>query len=1267
MRNNQSPSIHSIYQNALPYYLDRVDICSLGETGESFAQKWVDDLLRGNLAVQVDARGQPIYKLRHLYFESRNMERTRGPKTFGFGFPFFVETFENDLLIAPVFIWHLTLEPGQNKINSWIIRQDDPHFVVPNYKLMQHLNANYDLEILEQFESLALNKRLTKTNLLNLCDRLADNLDLKNFDEPGKVVPSPGIDEIGALSERGTILWSGVLSLFPPQTTRKLEKVLRPEEVFQPSSLAMGKSHHSFTLLPSDPFQASALETIFRNKVTVVEGESASGKTLTLVNLLINALSNGQKCLIVSEQVPALRKIQDLLSKAGINQFNFLLKDALNDKAPLLELLRVAAAGSRRNIAHQAEDFSVKKNRFVREKDKLEANYKATKATVFGKYNWTETVGLFLSSNRQEGKELLSSQLNAAEFDFSYAEYEIFKNAILTSQPLYQKIKTLKHPLNNLNHAIFQKKTKEAGLVFIKKKLKRFLQSTSKLHHRYINKTDDYAAKLRDHYEQYFNQMEKQLTALQEKIADHSAQFGTDFIQRGTNWLSFGKLFSAKKKALAKAKEGVRRDYQKLLRSHLNRQYFEFQFAPCKEGTQLPKVLENLDAFSKALLHWHRRINAVAQEEILRLNSKTVQLDLDYKEQIAELEYALDVLIEELNDSGLYETLLSNKTLTIPQRQKYLESIIEQLENTQLNLRDFDPFYRWQFNWLALPFVAQKLIQALVKVKPGDWMAAFESWYFNNTLVHHCTTELPAEEHLLADFFEAYFALKPLILNQIAALWQARFIKEYKALKRKNKTACNLIFDKNNHQKASGKKLGTILKDGFDAVTATLPLLFATPTIARNVLPAEEAYFDYLIFAEANRFSVERATVIAPLGKRLVFFGSKDSFGSETSLLQYAQENNVPTISLRHQYHAAMLPESIYAEPKLEARAPSAPFPKKIEVENVEGRFDEREGTNDVEAQQVIRLLNQIKRTPKRIYPSVGIVTFTIEQRDLISSYLLKLKQQNASGSEKIKQLERNGMGVYHVDELYGQYFDVLLVSFTLGTVNFKGLLSKKTVFLNSPQGISQLRLIIDKVPSKAFIVHSFPKKHLEKFKAKQSDKGTFLVANFLQYAQAVQREDAALQKKFYPLIYREVKERAPKSIFVREIANALSPYFPATRLLQNVPLDTINLPLSIKPLREEEPPAVVHPDGFFANTPFTSFLWEYRQWEKIKKLGLKYLPVWSVNWWKSPAQEARRLAGKIIKQDSLYKKTAPEKKQDSQLNKEPPEKGEEELKEKDG
>ncbi|MCB9341642.1 MAG: hypothetical protein H6577_26250 [Lewinellaceae bacterium] len=1230
MKNSQSPSIHSIYQNALPFYLNRTDICAADEEGKIFAVKFFESLLQEKLAIQLNASSSSSDKLRHLYFESRNLEKTFGPKTLGFGFPLLIDTYEGELFVSPLFIWLLSIEPAQAKVDAWILKFSNQSHLLPNFRAANFLKEKYDLDLTEKMKGMTFGRTLNGPALQAFCQELADRLHFEKFGADEKIIPCPGIDEIGNYTEKGAIHWSGVLSIFPPQDSKKPDSQPKPEDVFVPSAMPSKADDPVFPFLPADPEQVSALEIVEANKVSVVEGVDSLGKTQTLINLIIHALACGKKCLVVSERAPALKHTQKFLANTGLIQLHFLLDDALNDKMPLLELMRVAAKGGSRTVSYNAEEYQAKKNKFAREKTKLDAAYGAVKKKVFGDYNWTETVGLFLASNRVEGKELLTSQLNGQDFKYNVAEYESFKNGILTCHPLFQKVKTLSHPLGNLHDQVFQQPSAEEALHFVKKQLRHFLDKTSKLQHRFIGKIDSYGARLREHYRAYFEQMQDMNRALKENILAKGDELGNDFREAGSGYFKLYLLFSTKKKKIAKAQEEVGKQYQTLVKTFTSQPYFDFQFQPCKDGLHIPNTLANIEAFGKALNEWHSKLDSQVQEEVMRLNSKTAHPSLDVKEQITELEYSLDVLLEELNEANLYQKNLENKTLTIPQRQKYLESIIEQLENTQLNLRDFDLFFQWQSSWLALGPMGQKVVRALVKVKPDDWMAAFESWYFNNLLTYAQMPDLPAEEALVKNYAESWHALRPLILPHIQQLWQSRQEAELKELRKKDKKKYQLIFEKNGHQQAASMPLGDVLQGGYDAVSAFLPVLFTTPHVAMNMLPVGKGYFDYVILEEANRFSVETATALAPLGKQIALFGSNDSNGGETSILQYALENEVAFSPITNLYHVPARGLSALLNPNGMQQ-----FPNEYLVESAEGRFHEIDNTNDVEAQHIIRQLNQVKQTPQRVYPTVGIVAFTVEQRDLIANYLLKLKQQNAVGSEKIQQLERNGMGVFFIDELFGQHFDILILSCTFGTVNLQGSLTKKIIFLNTPEGISQVKMLINKPVQQLQIIHSFSEDQLEKFRIKQWEEGTWLLANFIQLAEAMRAGNTKQVKHLQEMIGKVEEPKASKSLFTQEVINALRPYFDEKRFVKNKVMEDVVLPLCIKPQHPNGQPLTVHPDGFFADTNATSGLWEQQQRDKLASAGFSYLPVWSLGWFKNPSQEARLLASKIIKLDS--------------------------------
>ncbi|MEZ4952488.1 MAG: hypothetical protein R2825_02780 [Saprospiraceae bacterium] len=382
-----------------------------------------------------------------------------------------------------------------------------------------------------------------------------------------------------------------------------------------------------------------------------------------------------------------------------------------------------------------------------------------------------------------------------------------------------------------------------------------------------------------------------------------------------------------------------------------------------------------------------------------------------------------------------------------------------------------------------------------------------------------------------------------------------------------------------------------------------------------------------VIFEEANRFSIERSTEMADLGHQLMIFGSDDSNGNETSLLQYAMENEVSAVKITNRYEAPVqnLPFS---------ELPKAAFfyARKCMVENLEGRFHEMEGVNDFEAQHIIRLLNQIKQTPQRVFPTVGIVAFTIEQRNLISSYILKLKQQNVVGSEKIRQLERNGMGVYYVEELFGQHFDVLIVSCTFGAVNIKGKLTKKISLLNTPEGVSYLQLLINKPLQQLIILHSFSNEHLDAFKGRQWDKGTWLLSHLIGMSEAAQQENELKYLEELEIIGKKEPRKIKNPNFVKEVVNSLSAYIDESRCKLHVRWEDVLLPLVVTPISIDGKNIVVIPDGFFADTQYTSGVWEQAHINKLQKENFELIQIWSLNWMKDPAAESRKLASQIIK-----------------------------------
>lgn len=1213
------------YLNALPLPPALVDVTQLDQKEEDFAERWLKQLFQqGQGQLQIYPGFSVGEQLQHIYFSARNFERVKGLSISGFGYPLLIWSQGEEPITAPLFIWQMSIAPAQTVIGSWVVALREEK-VIPNPALIDFLAMHYSVDIAPVLTKAIQNSRITAQSLVSCCDEIAEKLGFENDDNKLALAPCPAGEMLKKQIAQGAIQWSGVAGIFQPYFSETTQN--------KPITLSeVSKNGHDFGLLALDPFQASALKSILNNSAALIKGASGTGKTHLLLHVLSNALSNGKRCLVVSENMGALRQIYNQLEILGLLKYSFLLQDGVADKAVIINLLRTIANSEAPPPVFDEPAYRVGLDKCKRLKTKLDEQYQQLRRKVFGPYNWTETVGLFLRSNRVEGKELLASHLNTQDFNFTYEEFQTLQEGIRISQPLYQKINTLRHPLSNLYEGVFTKQSLTDGLHFITFQNQAFLAKAEKLHHRYITKTNAYADWLAERYEREYGDFENTLTLVNEYIADFVTKYGTDFELTGTGALRLRGAFSSKYRAVLEARDEVAEQYNGLVRKMEQRPLFDFKFAPAAEGKNMQKVRQNLADFERALQQWRESHPALVQDEVQRLNAKGAETA--WKEAITELEYGLDELVNELNTVHLYQQPFENKMLTIPKRQKYLEEIIEQLENTQLYLREYSVFYDWQRHWLGLPEKAKKIIRALVKVKPRDWIQAFGSWYLHNCLNGH-GAPLNVEEKSIMDYVRNYNQLNKILPTKIAHSWYKKRAEVLKNLRRSDRDAFNLIFDKKAVEIPKDKTLPQVLEPIMDGVSTIFPVVLATPYAVMTALPKLAQHFDYVLFDEAQFLSESDLQRVLPLAKQGAFFEDASVLkSSQTSAaLRWAVENHAPICTLQtcHRWNPGNILQSLNGNDL----AGSAVGNFSIHFKQVGGRYEEQLGTNDEEAQHIIHLLNEVKPTSQRTFPTVGIVCLTVAQRDLVASYLLKIKQKWAPGADKIQQLERNGLGVFHMDELHGQHFDVLILSTVYGIKNTKGELTSQAAHLNEDEAVTQLQIMMSRPLRELFIVNSIPKTDLENWASAPEHIGHFLLSNYLIYNAFLQAGNANGQQevilRLKNWLYPDIAQSA-ENFFVAEIADALQPYFGEQRIKTNVQHVQLHIPLLIENAKEQQKPFALIPDGFFANTSATDYVWEDEQRDALALQGFIYQPIWSVQWWKNPHQEARKFAGAIIK-----------------------------------
>jgi AAA domain len=1221
-----------VWLQTKPGTLDMTDLFDLND--DDFAVKCIREVLENRpfdltLQLQHLEAGQ---RFNHFYFESRNLEKVFGTKNLCIGYPVVMADVAGLSLCAPLFLWQIQLEPDASNPDKWTVQRTESHAAQPNYPMFHLIDTLYGSELSERVSVMSEQKQITTRNIAEISDAVRLLLNLQEEGLPFSVQPLPkGEAALDAAQER-RLCWSALVGIFPalPKITRTHAPIIIPDLP------ADDDWQHSLSLLPLDPSQRSVLRAVQQRATHVVEGASGTGKTYLLSALIINALAHGKKCLVVSKSINSLRRAQKFIVEKGFGDLSFILRDLTGDQLMLADMLR-AAADAKSKDGPNPEVYQTVLQQVLREQRKLDDAWIRLHQPVFGDMNFSETAGSFLRANRIQGKELLLSHLSPADFTFTREEYLQIVEDIRSSEPLFARFPTLSHPLNRLRGAIFLEKNTPQALEWTVIQVKTLMEKATALHHRYITKTNDYAETLSDHYESYYSDLHRLSQRVREAIADGTNRFGPDFGKPLSVTEKIYGTLSDKYKLMVADKEQVGQAFETLRKTHALHRYFDFDFPPQFDTRDLPKISAMTEAFETALERWQQRIPSLVREDVRRLNARTIHKSLDFRDSVRDLEQELDDFLVEYNQTGVYDQPLRHEMLTIPKRQEFLESVIAGLEETQFSLRDFPDFYVWHKHWLSLQPASQKVVQALCKIKPRDWVAAFDSWYLHHYLQSQYAPSLLWDEATIDNFARSFNDLKNILPGHLSVYWQQRKNAALKKLKSSDPKAYKTWFGKDNRTLSAKEDIAELFKKHVEAVTETLPVLLVSPHVANDVIQHSNMLFDLVLVDEAHNISKQQCYSLFDQAKHIVVFGdSKQDMTpqAEDDFLEFCKTLGVATHTLEYQHQDS--PEEWIDFNRIAfgtpfKRLPSGRQAKDVTlVANVEGRYDEHSRTNEAEARQIIDWLNLIEQTPAKTYPVVGIACSTVEQRDLIAGQLLRVRQRRAPGYERIQQLQLNGLGVYQFSELQGQHVDVLLISLVHGITDSVGSLTRHFHFWNSQEGINQLHVALTRATQKIFIAHSIPPGLYSVLAADKNFLGTCILSHLVTFGTSIQDGDNASARdqlnKMKVLLDYPSSLFSP-TVFMEEVELALQPFFPPGSIRRNVKVAGMNVPLVIQ---TETKTVIPMFDGVFVKSGQPSYEWEQSLKNYFGRQQVQFVPIMSAQWWKGPRQEAKRLAALI-------------------------------------
>lgn len=614
----------------------------------------------------------------------------------------------------------------------------------------------------------------------------------------------------------------------------------------------------------------------------------------------------------------------------------------------------------------------------------------------------------------------------------------------------------------------------------------------------------------------------------------------------------------------------------------------------------------------------------------------------------------------------------------------YVEYVSQRLKEVkEINAKypnAFTSAYKW-FNFFEKRSKEEQEIFKQI-LNEENWEYYFLSYYFDRLLKEKASDTLPTEESQLKKYIKSSNDFSASQIENINNIWYGRQQNTVKLFNSKSPDfQVNNLFNLRGSAGNRRYSLRYIIEKDIDLFTELNPIILTTPDVASNLFHNKNGYFDFVVFDEASQLRLEDNLPAILKGKQIIIagdehqmppssffdkkliageldseeddeeqqFANKDKTSVESallssiSLLDAVTELNFQNKHLNFHYrsqHPYLIDFSNYAfyAQKLVSLPISSHYTP-ITYVNVHGVYESN--TNEKEAETVLSILkNNIHKNSVGKYPSVGIATFNIKQRDLIQTKILQIKQvgKDKDFIKKLDEFEKDGMFIKNLENIQGDERDIIIMSTTYGTTS-EGRFTRMFGQLNNQKGYKLLNVIVTRAKYKNYIITSIPEDHILNYKSDLATAGTNhgkapLMA-YLAYAKAVSEKDdnariSVLQALAHnnPASSDSISSQEDKleSYFEEEVYN---------RLLETEFKDFIKLQHKIGGFRIDMiidfkisgiPVIAIECDGAKFHSSNEAYLYDFHRQKILESHGFKFHRIWSTNWWRNPEYELQKL-----------------------------------------
>jgi len=1118
----------------------------------------------------------------NLINQTDAIESEKGINTFGFGYPLLVrrDVSDNKLTVAPLLIWSLRIKRTSD-FNTWVIQRNDDDPIYFNEILINHLQSDADVK-LDQISSEMMDDGLIDLDeLVAICQGVIEKINTSP-DPNLKTVLESSLTKVKRIKEKAhyeklpltvnnaEIEYGGIFSIFEVQKQSIIndyEQLLGDDEALEEEDL---KDHifQSISSVDTDPSQQGILNALGTKRHLLIQGPPGTGKSQSLTAILVNALENKKKVIVVCEKITALEVLEKALIELGLQDMVLMINDAVKD--------RRKAVNSARQKLEDSKNFYTSTSRLELDTiitkaqeliDAINAKHKKINEKIIGDDDWTQVVGKFLK-NRGIVEGLDDLDLENIPFKFNYDELYDHIEDIKKAETLYKSYEPFvnKSFINTLKYCSENPYAIENDLL------------------------TDFKS-----YKSQFTIVNSQIQELREKYAGLTDVL--DLKKTSTIWYKFLALFSKEKGEFIKDQNDVNISIQKLFEKIKGDDWF----------------------------------------------------------------------------GGFHNYNFELKT-----QVEYLEIVLNDFDEFINNENDlFTKEYNW-FNFLNALDDYKKLVIIPKLIGKENWEKIFLWGYLNKLLYKYSSNDLPTDDKEHKEYTLAVKGLKGEQLKFIKLYWKARFVKDSDRFNNSFLLKVRNLYNKRSSSVYKRHSLRQIVNYDIDLFTSCFPIILTTPDACSTLFLNRRKFFDLVMFDEASQLRLEDNLPALLKGKQVVIAGDEHqmppsnyfskifegSIEDEDELEEEEQEeqervldNSLLGCESLLEFGEQLEFQKSYLDFHYRSRHPYLidfsnhafynsrlkPLPNQFEYNpinfiQVDGTFSDH--TNELEAEMVLSIIeNNINPYPNGEYPSVGIATFNIAQRNLILSKIYERNKfvKYRDFNDKMLHLQENGFFVKNLENIQGDERDIIILSTTYG-INKDGKFTHRFGPLNQGKGYKLLNVIITRAKYKVYVCSSIPQEvflDYNQYLVTQGDnnrRGAFFA--YLAYAKAVSEDNNKLRERVLEDLSANIKEEIRlgdalgdlESPFEEEVYQVLVNHFGEDKIKPQVKYAGFRIDMVFDAGNPTIPKIAIECDGAAYHSSKEAYLNDIYRQKILESNGFVFHRIWSTNWWRNHKNETKRL-----------------------------------------